>query len=231
MAHGGFKDVLKNGGFQAFLWTQFLGAFNDNAYRIIVSLRAVHWSPRPTGAAIPRARRRRLRAAVPAVLRIRRPPGRRLQQAPRDDRRQGFRDRRDVAGPRGLLLADRMDWMLVVLFLMAVHSTVFSPAKYGIVPEMVEAKDLSRANAPARDEHACGDRAGHLGRAVPVRRVEAQPWKIGVVLISGRGRRARGQLGITRVPAAGRARAVSTESLRRNRRPARGICCAIGRCG
>src|SRR5579863_1133858 len=41
MAHGGFKDVLKNGGFQAFLWTQFLGAFNDNAYRLIVSLRAV----------------------------------------------------------------------------------------------------------------------------------------------------------------------------------------------
>ena len=41
MAHGGFKDVLKNGGFLAFLWTQFLGAFNDNAYRIIVSLRAV----------------------------------------------------------------------------------------------------------------------------------------------------------------------------------------------
>jgi len=42
MAHGGFKDVLKNGGFLAFLWTQFLGAFNDNAYRIIVSLRAVY---------------------------------------------------------------------------------------------------------------------------------------------------------------------------------------------
>jgi hypothetical protein len=42
MAQGRFKDVLKNGGFVAFLWTQFLGAFNDNAYRIIVSRRAVH---------------------------------------------------------------------------------------------------------------------------------------------------------------------------------------------
>jgi hypothetical protein len=42
MAQRGFKEVLNNGGFQAFLWTQFLGAFNDNAYRIIVSLRAVH---------------------------------------------------------------------------------------------------------------------------------------------------------------------------------------------
>src|SRR5262250_1151897 len=42
MAHSGFKDLLKNGGFQSFLWTQFLGAFNDNLYKIIVSMRAMH---------------------------------------------------------------------------------------------------------------------------------------------------------------------------------------------
>src|SRR5215472_11852651 len=34
------KKLLTNGGFQAFLWTQFLGAFNDNVYKMIVSLRA-----------------------------------------------------------------------------------------------------------------------------------------------------------------------------------------------
>jgi hypothetical protein len=38
----GFKDLIKNGGFHAFLWTQFLGAFNDNVYKMIVSMRAVH---------------------------------------------------------------------------------------------------------------------------------------------------------------------------------------------
>src|ERR1700688_1796263 len=37
-----FRDLVKNKGFQAFLWTQFLGAFNDNVYKIIVSMRAVH---------------------------------------------------------------------------------------------------------------------------------------------------------------------------------------------
>src|SRR5206468_8937754 len=37
--------------------------------------------------------------------------------------------------------------MLAVLGLMALHSTVFSPAKYGIVPEMLPDADLSRANA------------------------------------------------------------------------------------
>src|SRR5260370_7963486 len=38
----GFKDLIKNGGFHTFLWTQFLGAFNDNVYKMIVSMRAVH---------------------------------------------------------------------------------------------------------------------------------------------------------------------------------------------
>src|SRR5258707_1749270 len=42
MAQNGFKDLLKNTGFHSFLWTQFLGAFNDNVYKILVSMRAVH---------------------------------------------------------------------------------------------------------------------------------------------------------------------------------------------
>src|SRR5258708_36082572 len=37
----GFKQLLKNTGFKSFLWTQFLGAMNDNIYKIIVSVRAV----------------------------------------------------------------------------------------------------------------------------------------------------------------------------------------------
>ena len=36
------KELLKNSGFQSFLWTQFLGAFNDNVYKILVSVWAVH---------------------------------------------------------------------------------------------------------------------------------------------------------------------------------------------
>jgi len=41
MAQNSFKDLLKNAGFHSFLWTQFLGAFNDNVYKILVSMRAV----------------------------------------------------------------------------------------------------------------------------------------------------------------------------------------------
>src|SRR4029077_16079184 len=46
-----------------------------------------------------------------------------------------------------VFFSTRMELMLLVLFLMALHSTIFSPAKYGIVPEMLPDKDLSRANA------------------------------------------------------------------------------------
>src|SRR5581483_10009572 len=38
MANGKYSDLLKSGGFQSFLWTQFLGAFNDNVSKWIITL-------------------------------------------------------------------------------------------------------------------------------------------------------------------------------------------------
>ena len=38
----GFKQLLDDRGFLGFLWTQFLGALNDNLCKMAVSLRAVH---------------------------------------------------------------------------------------------------------------------------------------------------------------------------------------------
>ena len=46
----------------------------------------------------------------------------------------------------GAFLLGSFELMLGVLFLMAAQSTFFSPAKYGILPELVHTKDLSRAN-------------------------------------------------------------------------------------
>ncbi len=37
---GKYTDTLKQPGLQPFLWTQFLGALNDNFYKIVVSLLA-----------------------------------------------------------------------------------------------------------------------------------------------------------------------------------------------
>ena len=36
--------------------------------------------------------------------------------------------------------------MIAVLFLMTVQSAFFGPAKYGILPEMLEEKELSQGN-------------------------------------------------------------------------------------
>ena len=44
------------------------------------------------------------------------------------------------------LMAGSFPHMLFALFLMTMQSTVFSPAKYGILPEMLRDEDLSRAN-------------------------------------------------------------------------------------
>src|SRR4051794_13698709 len=43
-------------------------------------------------------------------------------------------------------LSGQFSFLLVVLFLLALQATFFSPAKYSILPELVETKDLSRAN-------------------------------------------------------------------------------------
>src|SRR5262249_53827117 len=46
-----------------------------------------------------------------------------------------------------LCIANEWYWCLVpVLFLMALHSAALSPAKYGIIPEIIDEKELSRAN-------------------------------------------------------------------------------------
>src|SRR5688572_25896060 len=41
MTSGTYRETLRRRGIQPFLWTQFLGAFNDNLFKIVVSLLAV----------------------------------------------------------------------------------------------------------------------------------------------------------------------------------------------
>jgi hypothetical protein len=43
MANGKYSDTLKQPGFFAFFCTQFLGAFNDNFLKIVVSFIAWIW--------------------------------------------------------------------------------------------------------------------------------------------------------------------------------------------
>ncbi len=146
MPFGKYKDLLKSFGFQAFLWTQFLGAFNDNLYKIVVAMLAVSVATSAGGGSsylslagavfilpfflfsgyaghVADVFSKRSVLVVTKVLEI-------------------------VAMGLGFLafLSGRIELMLGVLFLMALQSTFFSPAKYGILPEMLPDKDLSRGN-------------------------------------------------------------------------------------
>ena len=100
----------------------------------------------------------RLRPAVPAVLRLRRTARRYPQQAHRAGGDEGARSRRGRLGVGIVAFMDgRLEWMLVVLFLIALQSTFFSPAKYGIRPgDPSRTRPVARQRR-ARDEHVCGD--------------------------------------------------------------------------
>src|SRR5580704_11590039 len=182
MAHGGFKDVLKNGGFLAFLWTQFLGAFNDNAYRIIVSLRAVHI----VAQADQSGRYLALAGAVfvlPSLLFT----GYAGQLADAISKRKvliGVKIFEIAVMALGILvfLSHSVAWMFVVLFLMAVHYTVFRPAKYAIVPELISDRDLSRANALLEMTTLVAIVLGTSVGPFLFTAWKAAKWKIGVVL-------------------------------------------------
>ncbi|MDH3443490.1 MAG: acyl-[ACP]--phospholipid O-acyltransferase [Deltaproteobacteria bacterium] len=146
MPPGSYRAILRNPGFFCFFCTQFLGAFNDNFYKIIITLVALgipasvgggkHYIPLIGGLFI-----------LPFLL------------------FSGYAGYlADVHSKRNVLVAvksfeivamslafvafflDRMEPMLAVIFLMGLQSALFSPSKYGILPEMLPEKDLSRGN-------------------------------------------------------------------------------------
>jgi len=201
MAAGKYIDILKDRGFFSFFWTQFLGAFNDNFYKIIVTLVAldipaeggIQYIPLIGGLFI-----------LPFLL------------------FSGYAGYlADIYSKRTILIAikvfeifamglgffaffvDRMEPMLTVVFLMGLHSTFFSPAKYGILPEMLPEKDLSRGNGLLEMSTFM---AIILGTAFGGTIYEA--WKdrlgwIGVLLIAIAMLGTLTSLGITRVPPSG----------------------------
>ena len=146
MSTGKYKDILRFLGFQSYLWTQFLGAFNDNIYKIVVSLFAIEAVAGSGGGSSYLSLAGAL-FILPFFL------------------FSGYAGHiSDVFNKRSVLIvtksfeivamilalfafwSGRIELMLGVLFLMALQSAFFSPAKYGILPEMLSYKGLSRAN-------------------------------------------------------------------------------------
>ena len=203
MAAGNYINILKDRGFFCFFSTQFLGAFNDNFYKIIVTLVALdipaaagggaHYIPLIGGLFI-----------CPFLL------------------FSGYAGYlADVHSKRAILVTakvfeifamalgllaffvDRMEPMLAVVFLMGLQSTFFSPAKYGILPEMLPEKDLSRGNGLLEMSTFMAIILGtSFGGAVYETWKDHLGW-IGVVLIAIAALGTFTSVGITRVPPSG----------------------------
>ena len=197
MAHSGFSNVLKNGGFQAFLWTQFLGAFNDSVYQTIVALHVGNANP----AYVP---------LVPAVFTL---PSL-LFSGYSGHLADLVSKRRVLVGVKlfeiaimlfGLatLMGNWTEGMLLVVFLMGLHAAIFSPAKYGIVPEILGDRDLSRGNALLEMSTFVAIVLGIAGGGVLFAVWKAEPGRIGAATLAIACIGFAASLRITRVPASG----------------------------
>lgn len=130
--------------FSAFLAAQALGAFNDNAFKTFILLRAVLISPEQAAKLIPLAGGL---FVLPFLL---------FSTLAGDAADRWAKSRLLVffkaVEPVLLLLAvpalavGSMPALLVLLFLMGAHSAFFSPIKLAILPELVSDEDLSAAN-------------------------------------------------------------------------------------
>src|SRR6266481_7471367 len=196
----GFRQLLANQGFQSFLWTQFLGAFNDNVYKIIVSMRAVH-----VAAASGSGSEYLSLAGVVFVLPFLLFSGYSGHLADAISKRTVLISVKVfeifvMCVALAAFFSARMELMLLVLFLMALHSTLFSPAKYGIVPEMLPDKELSRANALLEMSTFVAIVLGTSLGAFLFTAWKNEPWKMGLAMIGVAIAGFLTSLRITRVP-------------------------------
>ena len=142
----GYSALLLDGGFQSFLWTQFLGAFNDNVYKMIVSVGAVELAANQ----LLGSRYLALAGAV-FVLPFLLFAGYAGQIADRLSKTRVLKITKAfeigiMAVGMAALYMRSIEMLLAVLFLLAMQANFFSPAKYGILPEMLSEAQLTRAN-------------------------------------------------------------------------------------
>jgi acyl-[acyl-carrier-protein]-phospholipid O-acyltransferase / long-chain-fatty-acid--[acyl-carrier-protein] ligase len=204
MAAGTYAETLRQKGFLPFFWTQFLGAFNDNFLKIVVSFVALNVA---TAAADGYVELIAFLFMLPSAL------------------FSGYAGHlADVYSKRSILVAVKVceiiimilalgafftghiESMLAIVFLMGLHAAFFSPAKYGILPEMLPEKELSRGNGLLEMSTFMAIILGtSVGGAI------FAMWKhnlplIGVLMIAIAVLGVLTSLGITRVPASGAAK-------------------------
>jgi acyl-[acyl-carrier-protein]-phospholipid O-acyltransferase/long-chain-fatty-acid--[acyl-carrier-protein] ligase len=144
MSGARLKAKFSDPRFSGFLAAQALGAFNDNAFKTFILLRAVLISPEAASKLIPLAGG----LFVLPFLLFSTLAGDAADRWPKSRLLVIFK----AIEPVLLLLAvpalavGSMPALLALLFLMGAHSAFFGPIKFAILPELVADEDLSSAN-------------------------------------------------------------------------------------
>jgi MFS family permease len=183
MASGSYRQVLGRKGFQSFLWTQFLGAFNDNLFKIVVSMLAVQMA---AGSAA--GRNLSLVGAI-FILPFLLFSGYAGQLADIFSKRTVLVVTKSLEVLTALLalaafVVGRLEITFVVLFLFALQATFFSPAKYGILPEVLPDRDLSRANGLLEMSTFVAIVAGTAIGSYLLEIWRAELWLVGVMVVA-----------------------------------------------
>src|SRR5262245_3540879 len=178
-----YRETLRRPGLQPFLWTQFLGAFNDNLFKIVVSMVAVHAATASTS-----GRQLSIVGAV-FILPFLLFSGYAGQLADIYSKRSVLvvtRSLEIIATGLGLVgfATGHLGLTYAVLFLIAVQATFFSPAKYGILPEVLPDRDLSRANGILEMSTFAAIVAGTALGAVLFDAWHDRLWLIGVLVFA-----------------------------------------------
>ena len=143
--HGSYTGLLRIRGFAPLLAAAGLGALNDNLYKMVVVLMAVN-----LGAASGGTDYLALAGALFVVPYL-------LFSGYAGWVADAFNKRTVLIVTKSFeivvmlaafaaLSSDNLEFMLAVIFLTALQATFFSPAHYGILPELLPEKELSRAN-------------------------------------------------------------------------------------
>ncbi|MGH6890629.1 MAG: MFS transporter, partial [Dongiaceae bacterium] len=192
-------------GLRALIVTQALGAFNDNVLKTVVSLIVVDRALGSSGGSASLSL-----SSVAFVLPYLLFSGCAGYLADRFSKHRllfmaTLAEVVIVLAAVAALWLDRTDLMIAALFLMAAQSTFFSPAKYGILPEILAPSELSRANGLIESTRYLAVILGTATGGVLLAALGHRVTLIGTVLIGTAMIGALASLWITRVPPSGQA--------------------------
>jgi acyl-[acyl-carrier-protein]-phospholipid O-acyltransferase/long-chain-fatty-acid--[acyl-carrier-protein] ligase len=181
---GNYRRLLSSLGFESFLWTQFLGAFNDNVYKMMVSILAVEIAAnRQLGA---RYLSISLAVFVLPYLLFAGYAGQLADRFSKTRVLQITKSLEILTMALGLfaLLSNRIELLLVVLFLLATQANFFSPAKYGILPEITTEAEITAANGMVEFTTLAAIVLGTSFGGILIHIWKNNPWNLGGTLLA-----------------------------------------------